>query len=174
MKHMVLLLLLPGLIMVGCAKRQIVRPVTPFAPVQAAPAETEQSDRYSDWKTVPELMAVYFNYDKSELLPEARKTLQTNAEFLKEHAEASILVEGNCDERGTAEYNLTLGDRRASAVKEYYGLLGVPKERIATISYGSEKPVDPGHNEAAWYKNRRAETKVRGVKMTHSTPAVPQ
>ena len=154
-------------VMFGCAaKRQMVKSeqnataTPPAAPVQ----KEEQSSRFADWQKVPDLGTVYFDFDKSELLPVSRDILKANAEYLKSNDNFDILVEGNCDERGTIAYNLALGDRRASVVREYYALLGVPVKRIAVISYGSEKPVDPEHNDAAWQKNRRAETKIRNAK----------
>jgi peptidoglycan-associated lipoprotein len=79
------------------------------------------------------------------------------AKGLREHPEAQILIEGHCDERGTVEYNLALGDRRAKAVKDYLVALGIDSSRLSTISYGKERPLDDGHNESAWAKNRRAE-----------------
>ena len=98
---------------------------------------------------------IYFDFDKFDLSPEARKVLAEKASFLNAHPQMKIRVEGNCDERGTIEYNLALGDRRAKAALDYLVFLGITPERISTISYGKEKPVDPGHNEEAWAKNRR-------------------
>ncbi len=166
MKKMFLLFAMSFFVFGCAAKRQMIKPTQDVTPVQApAPVKTEdQSSRFSDWQTVPELESAYFAFDKSELLPAAREALKTNADYLKANEKYDILVEGNCDERGTIAYNLALGERRASVVREYYGLLGVPVNRIAVISYGSEKPVDPGHNESAWSKNRRAETKIRNAK----------
>jgi peptidoglycan-associated lipoprotein len=167
----IFLLFVMGVFVVGCAaKKQMIKPVEDAAPVQAAaPVKTDdQSSRFSDWQNVPELESAYFAFDKSELLPAAREALKANADYLKANEKYDILIEGNCDERGTIAYNLALGERRASAVREYYGVLGVPVNRIAVISYGSEKPVDPGHNETAWGKNRRAETKIRNAKSANA------
>jgi peptidoglycan-associated lipoprotein len=75
---------------------------------------------------------------------------------MKKHPNAKLQIEGHCDERGTAEYNMALGERRATAVMTYLGSLGVPKAALSTVSFGKEKPLDPGHNEGAWAKNRRA------------------
>jgi peptidoglycan-associated lipoprotein len=167
------LLLLPGLLAVGCAKRQMVKPVenTTAAPVvqSEVKAVEEQSSRFSDWQKVPQLTTIYFNYDQSELLPQTRETLKKNAEYLKTNSDVSVLVEGNCDERGTTEYNLALGERRAAAVRDYYALLGVSKDRVAVISYGNERPANPGHDESAWQQNRRAETEIRSAKIAHGT-----
>ncbi|MHB9155249.1 MAG: peptidoglycan-associated lipoprotein Pal [Endomicrobiales bacterium] len=162
-----LLIVIGGvLLMWGCAKKQVVKPTpegVPTPPV-AEESKDEPSVRFADWQGVPELRAVYFDYDQSELAAKDREVLKQNAEYLKNNQGLSVLVEGYCDERGTIEYNLALGQRRATAVRDYYGQLGVPLGRVGTISYGEEKPFDPGHTEAAWAKNRRAETKVRSGK----------
>lgn len=105
---------------------------------------------------------VYFVLDESDLTPEARSVLSDLADMLKANPGVSIMIEGHCDERGTIEYNLALGERRATAVKEYLINFGVDASRLYTISYGKERPVDPGHNEAAWAKNRRAEFRIVG------------
>jgi peptidoglycan-associated lipoprotein len=106
------------------------------------------------------LKIVYFDYDNYTLTPQAQADLQYNAEILKRAPQAAVIAEGHCDERGTAEYNLALGDRRSKAVADYLVGLGVPPNRVSTVSYGSELPVDPGHNDAAWAKNRRAYLRV--------------
>jgi len=106
------------------------------------------------------LKAIYFDYDRYTLSPEAQAALQENAEILRRAPQVSIVAEGHCDERGTAEYNLALGDRRARAVVEFLVGLGIRANRFSTVSYGSEIPVDPGHNEAAWAKNRRVYLRI--------------
>jgi peptidoglycan-associated lipoprotein len=106
------------------------------------------------------LKVIYFDYDSFTLTPEAQTMLQSNAEILKRVPNAKISVEGHCDERGTDEYNLALGERRARSVVGFLASLGIPSQSMATVSYGSELPVDPGHNEAAWAKNRRAYLRV--------------
>ncbi len=103
------------------------------------------------------LETVYFDYDSSSLRPDAIATLQKNAEKIKQVPGVIIQLAGHCDERGTQEYNLALGERRALAVRDYLIKLGIPGERLVTISYGEEFPADPGHNESAWAKNRRVE-----------------
>ncbi len=104
----------------------------------------------------PELETVYFGFDSFSLSNEGRAALQKDAQWLTENPTASIQVEGHCDERGTTEYNLALGERRANAAKEYLQKLGVDAARISVISYGEERPLESGHDEAAWAKNRRA------------------
>lgn len=103
------------------------------------------------------LKPVYFDFDSSTLSAEAIATLQGNAQRINEVPNVIIQIAGNCDERGTQEYNLALGERRAQAVRAQLQSLGVPGERMVTISYGEENPAVPGSNEAAWAQNRRAE-----------------
>jgi peptidoglycan-associated lipoprotein len=105
------------------------------------------------------LKNIYFDYDRSDIKAEFRPTLEEVSVWMKGH-DRGLLIEGHCDERGTNEYNLALGERRALSVRRYLVGLGVLPERLHTISYGEEKPSDPGHAEAAWAKNRRAEFKI--------------
>lgn len=99
---------------------------------------------------------VHFNFDKYDIRPEYRDGLTKEAEILKSGG-ARIVIEGHCDERGSVEYNIALGDRRANAVKRYLVSLGVDEKQLGAISYGEERPVDPGHNRKAWNSNRRAQ-----------------
>ena len=99
---------------------------------------------------------VFFALDSFEVDAAGQQTLTANAAILKKYPTWVITLEGHCDERGTAEYNLALGEKRALAAKTYLVSLGVPADRLRTVSYGKEFPFDPGHDEAAWYKNRRA------------------
>ena len=103
---------------------------------------------------------VFFDFDKAVIMAAAEKTLKRQAAWLKQYGGVTVTVEGHCDERGTREYNLALGERRANAVKNYLVALGVDAGRIATISYGKERPEALGHNEAAWSQNRRSVTAV--------------
>jgi len=102
------------------------------------------------------LADVHFGYDQAGLDDAARTTLDGHAGWLKQHAQTKVVIQGHCDERGTAEYNLALGEQRARAAKEYLASLGIAAERMTTVSFGKEKPIDPASNEAAWAKNRRA------------------
>ena len=106
------------------------------------------------------LKDVRFDYDSADLSPPMRATLEENAAWLSRYPSVSILVEGHCDERGTVEYNLALGEERARAVRDYLRDLGVGSGRMRIISYGKEFPLDPGHNEAAWRRNRRAHLEI--------------
>jgi peptidoglycan-associated lipoprotein len=100
---------------------------------------------------------IYFDFDKSELKPAAQETLTKKASWLKANRDYSVRIAGHCDERGTNEYNLALGERRANSAAKYLIALGVGEDRISTVSYGEERPADTGHNEEAWAKNRRDE-----------------
>jgi len=104
---------------------------------------------------MPTLNDVFFAFDKYNLTSESKGILEENARELKEASDVQVTIEGHCDERGTKSYNLALGEKRANAAKDYLVALGVRSSRITVISYGKERPFDPGHNEAAWAKNRR-------------------
>jgi peptidoglycan-associated lipoprotein len=99
---------------------------------------------------------IYFDFDKYNLRPDAQEILKKGAPAYMKYRDYKLVVEGHCDERGTAEYNLALGEKRATEAAKYLANLGIEKERIKTISYGKEMPLDKGHDEAAWAKNRRA------------------
>jgi len=151
--------------LVGCAaKKKEVKKEEPKQEEQKPPEQAEEpSLRNKDYKEMPEVATVYFELDQATLRPEARAVLQKNFEALKGHADWEALVEGHSDERGTTEYNLGLGQRRAAAVRQYYMTLGLDGARIATISYGKENPACTEHTEGCWAKNRRGVTKVRGT-----------
>jgi peptidoglycan-associated lipoprotein len=102
------------------------------------------------------LKPVFYGLDVAEVDAEGQKILQDNADLLRRYATWQISIEGHCDERGTAEYNLALGERRAVSARNYLVSLGIPADRVKTVSYGKEFPFDPGHSEEAWSKNRRA------------------
>ena len=122
-----------------------------------------------DFQEIPESQAalkgifkdIYFDYDDFSLTPDAKTVLDDIAEWLLQNTAAYVLIEGHCDDRGTSEYNLALGERRANSAKKYLAHLGVAQKRISTLSYGEEKPLDPEQNEAAWTKNRRGHFLIR-------------
>jgi peptidoglycan-associated lipoprotein len=128
-------------------------PPPPPPPADTTPTPTE--------KPALSLMPIYFEFDRSELRDDARATLAANAKGLQDNASANITIEGHCDERGTTEYNLALGEKRAKAAYDYLVSYGIPGSRLTTVSYGEERPADSGHDEMAWSKNRRAEFVVR-------------
>ena len=115
-----------------------------------------QIAREAETKVVPQLDDIHFDFDKSDIRTDAREILQKNADWLQNNPDIKIQIEGHCDERGTAEYNLALGERRAMSTKKYLISLGISADRIYTISYGEELPIDPNHSEDSWAKNRRA------------------
>ena len=180
-KWAVLALAVAALVTVGCAKKQTVKSegaqgapeaaapapgavteapvkeappapavVAPAPPPAEAPGVAVTEERFSQFDDVR------FDFDKSEVKEDGRKTSQVVAAFLKKNPKAKIQIEGHCDERGTSEYNMALGERRAAAVMNYLVSLGVSKGALSTVSFGKEKPLDPGHDEGAWAKNRRA------------------
>jgi peptidoglycan-associated lipoprotein len=106
--------------------------------------------------------SVYFDFDSNAVKDEYRALVQAHAKYMVEKRDTTIRIEGNCDERGSREYNLALGQRRAEAVKKVMTVLGVPESRIETVSFGEEKPMAPGHDEAAWAQNRRGDIKYAG------------
>ena len=125
---------------------------TPSAPTVTPGSEQDLVQNVGD--------RVFFDFDKSDIKPEGRTTLQKQADWLKKYPNVTVTVEGHCDDRGTREYNLALGERRATAVKKMLVALGVPANRISTISYGKERPAVVGDNEQAWAQNRRGVTVV--------------
>ena len=136
-------------------------PPTPVAEPQPVPVEpnTITSEDARDLDAINKdspFKPVFFAYDMTEVSPEGQAVLQANAEIMKKYATWVITIEGHADERGTAEYNLALGERRALAARDYLVSLGIPAERLRTVSYGKEFPFDPAHTEEAYYKNRRA------------------
>ena len=162
----------------GCASKEAVKAEEPITKVEAKPEPKPEPPKPQPPKPEPPkpeppkmiedqgakasagsaFETVYFDFDKSDIRQDARDILSKNAEvMLKAKAGVKVLVEGNCDERGSAEYNLALGERRAKAVVKYLTTLGVNPKNLSTISYGKEKPAVQGSNEEAWAKNRRAE-----------------
>ena len=129
--------------------------VQPEPTEEVIPTEIDALNRYAQEKGY--IRDAYFNYDEATLDGSAQDALQNSATWLKgEGAAYSLLIEGHCDERGTEQYNLALGDRRANTAKDYLTTLGINAGRIRTVSYGEERPFDEGHDEGAWSKNRRA------------------
>jgi peptidoglycan-associated lipoprotein len=135
----------------------------PPAPATAAPQTPPATARPSpkEFVSVPELKDIHFDFDKYDIRPGDAKILDTNASWLKSNPDQLVLIEGHCDERGTNEYNLALGERRAKATMNYLVSQGVQANRITIISYGEERPVCTEHNEACWSKNRRAHFLVK-------------
>jgi len=129
-------------------------PTDPVVPPPAPPVDTSQPETLN-------LAGVYFEYDMYDLKEDARATLASNAKQLESNASVKVTIEGHCDERGTTEYNLALGEKRAQAARDYLVNYGISGDRMSTVSYGEERPADPASNETAWAKNRRAAFTVR-------------
>lgn len=119
-------------------------------------AEQKKNAEYTSAMTELEDM-IHFDFDSFEIKPKYRDLLQQKAEILKKFSDVTLVIEGYCDERGTEEYNLALGEGRAKSVYEFLVLLGVEPERMSIVSFGEEKPLDPAHNETAWAQNRRVQ-----------------
>ncbi|MFQ5669849.1 MAG: peptidoglycan-associated lipoprotein Pal [Acidobacteriota bacterium] len=131
-------------------------------PLQETNLTEEAEDLAREKRWLEErLRTVYFDFDQATLTQEARSALDHNADLLRSRPALRVRIEGHCDERGTVEYNLALGDRRAHSALDYLAQHGVDKARIDVVSFGEERPVDLGHNEASWAKNRRADFHVQ-------------
>lgn len=131
-------------------------PDEPPVPPEPVPIDELATKSLDELNRDSPLGPVFFDYDSAELTSEGRTQLARNAEILKQRLTWAITIEGHCDERGTAEYNLALGERRAAAARNYLITLGIAPERLKTVSYGKEFPFDPGKTEEAYAKNRRA------------------
>ena len=126
-------------------------PATKLQGVAREPATTEEKQVFE---------TIHFDFDKSDIRPDARIVLEKIAVYLKNKRKVKVSFEGHCDERGTSEYNMALGERRSLSARRYLVALGIAPERLGTVSYGAEKPFDSGHDEIAWAKNRRCEFKI--------------
>jgi peptidoglycan-associated lipoprotein len=152
-------------------KEQVTAPANPFAGTNdadnmsaAAAANAGKGEGYGERASAAGavLQPVYFDYDRSSIRADARAAMKANADWLKAHPAEKIRIEGNCDERGTKEYNMALGQRRAANAKKYLTDLGIASRRISLLSYGSEKPICTAANEVCWQKNRRGDFIVSG------------
>ncbi|MCB9367288.1 MAG: peptidoglycan-associated lipoprotein Pal [Calditrichaeota bacterium] len=147
----------------GCKKKMPKETPPPateqsIEPVSPSDAETDMGDTRSEMeRDLALIRPVLFDYDKSDIRAEGREIIRSNADIFRKWESWQITVEGHCDERGTNEYNLALGERRARAAQRALEAEGIAASRIRTISYGEERPADPGHSESSWSRNRRAE-----------------
>ncbi|HYR52547.1 MAG TPA: peptidoglycan-associated lipoprotein Pal [Candidatus Dormibacteraeota bacterium] len=146
----------------GCASRKKVTPeanVPPPETESTAPAPPEKEEAPPPVEKTTERLALedaFFDFDDYSLRQDAKSALETDGKFLEKNSGSRIVIEGHCDERGSVEYNLALGEKRARAAKDYLVSYGIPTNRLTTISYGKERPFDTGHDEDSWAKNRRA------------------
>lgn len=129
---------------------------TEGTPGRMAEERVARGEEGSEVAAVEELEDIHFGFDRYDIRPDARPALEKNAQWIREHPQARVQIEGHCDERGTVEYNLALGDRRARSTRDYLISLGVDPGQLSTVSFGEERPLDPDHNEEAWARNRRA------------------
>ena len=153
-----LFFVIPGLLFsVSCQKKVVDASPEPMAEKVEVKEEVVIKEEVVVYKAPDVVMQedLYFDFDKSTLTPAAQDNLLRKAEWLRENTDATVTIEGHCDERGTNEYNLALGDRRAESAKAFLVDLGIDPARLTTISYGEERPVDPRNTEEAWAKNRR-------------------
>ena len=154
--------LLSLIVAIGCASRKQVstpvpEPTEPPVTETAPPPPTDTAPPPpSDEGTSTALADAYFDFDDASLRDDAKNALEGNAKYMERNSSVSVVVEGHCDERGSVEYNIALGEKRARAAKDFLVSYGVTASRVTTISYGKERPFDPGHSEEAWAKNRRA------------------
>jgi peptidoglycan-associated lipoprotein len=169
LSSVILVALILSSLFVGCSKEEPPpptaeaqpRPVAPPPPPPApapAPGPSISQQAFQDFQN----QDIFFDFDKYDLRTDARATLDRKASFLNQNPSVRSQIEGHCDERGTNEYNLALGERRANAARQYLTTAGVSPARLTTISYGEERPLDPGQNEAAWARNRRAHFVITG------------
>lgn len=150
----------------SCSKKDVVSDEAGFTPTEglgggegaAAPAGdgAVSAGEAGGGAAAPEMQTVYYEFDSFRLTNEARENLRTASQYLKDNPSVTLQVEGHCDERGTTEYNLALGERRANAAKDYLVRQGVDAGRLSVISYGEERPATMGSDESAWAQNRRA------------------
>ena len=145
----------------AAADQPVVQPL-PEAPVAAKPI-TDVASMLADPASALSKRSVYYDFDMYNIREEFQPMVEAHAKFLREHKELRVRVEGNCDERGSREYNLALGQRRADAIKRAMTLLGVPPRQIETVSFGAEKPKAVGSNEEAWAENRRSDIVYVGI-----------
>ena len=168
-----LVALLLTFLFIGCAKEEPPPPTPeaqprPAVPVQPTPPPAQVPPPSATGMTFQQAVQefqnqdVNFDFDQYDIRPDARAILDRKAAFLNANSSVRTQIEGNCDERGTSAYNMALGERRANAAKQYLTTAGVSAGRMSTISYGKERPLDPGHNEAAWARNRRDHFVVTG------------
>jgi len=152
----------------GCARRAVEEtPMPPAPPPLVTTSEVEIPPPVIEEPPVvpppPDIDPAYFDFDSHRLNPVAMEALDRAAKILRDHPDVTVIIEGHCDERGPAEYNVSLGQRRASAARDYLIAAGVTDDRIDIVSFGEEQPFDDGHNETAWAMNRRAHFVVEQI-----------
>lgn len=160
-RWLVLVLVIAVMIIPACAKKQVTpveKPAEQIPPPVVTPPSEQPAEQAPAIEEAAEIALedVFFDFDKYSIREDYKQVLVKNAELLMANPSKRIRVEGHCDERGTNEYNMALGEKRAKAVIDFYTTYGIKSDRLSMISYGEEKPFDTGHDETAWAKNRRA------------------
>ena len=153
-----LLLVVAGFLFVGCGQKTVDAPDTDpgaMGPAESLESEVSSTDNIMEGRTSGPMLPVYFDFDSATVRADQVDRVETNAKFIKENPGISIRIEGNCDPRGTKEYNLALGERRAQSAMKYLVNLGVDESRLSTVSWGEEKLLLYGHDELSWAQNRR-------------------
>ncbi len=173
-KRLILSIMVLGLITACCGKRYEEAGVPPMpksevsTPEKVAPQVKPQQEKPTQPVTVKTVKReevfypkpIHFDFDRADILPQAKPILDKLCSYLKSHPDVKVRIEGNCDERGTEEYNLALGQRRADSAKNYLIFCGISPSRITTISYGEDNPVCTEHNESCWWRNRRCDFRL--------------
>lgn len=157
--HLTIALAVLSVGLFGCAKKQTLKQEPAVKQTEAAQPPIQTKEEKPEAKL--ETQIIYFDFDSHELRSDAKNTLNRASAQLRSNVKIALSIEGHCDERGTTEYNLALGEKRAVAVKDYLVNSGLDKSRLQTVSFGEEKPAAAGHDEQSWTKNRRAEIKVK-------------
>jgi len=152
-----LVLMLAALVFAGCSTPQVKQPEVTEASARIPPPIFGTTTRAPNGSGIPRKRIIYFSYDRSEIGPKYRTILEAHAAYLNKNPDASVRLEGHADERGSREYNLALGERRAEVTKDTLMGLGVFENQLNTLSYGEERPTTSGHNEKSWWRNRRVE-----------------
>ena len=170
--NLLMVLLVAGLFLtVSCAQKKVTSDPTTESGQKTSEQGTASADKASDNPLKPVAtgdpdvdfinLDIYFDFDSSELTAEAQALLQDKAGYLKGKGTINVVIQGHCDERGTTEYNLALGERRAKSAKDFLVDIGISNSRLSIISYGEEQPADPGHNKDAWERNRRGHFELK-------------
>ncbi|GAB4341085.1 MAG: peptidoglycan-associated lipoprotein Pal [Desulfobulbaceae bacterium] len=154
-----LFVLFAVLVLGGCGQKAVEAPEVSdpgaMGPAESLESEVSATDNIMEGRTSGPMLPIYFDFDSSAIRADQVERIEANADFLKQNPEIKIRIEGNCDPRGTKEYNLALGERRAQSAKKYLINLGIDESRLSTVSWGEEKLLLYGHDEISWAQNRR-------------------
>lgn len=156
-----LLVVLVSLMFAGCGKKSVDAPGVSdpeaMGPAESLESDVSATDNIMEGRTSGPMLPVYYDFDSSAIRSDQVERIETNGDFMKQNPDVNVRIEGNCDPRGTKEYNLALGERRAQSAKKYLVNLGVDESRLTTVSWGEEKLLLYGHDEISWAQNRRSD-----------------